>query len=29
MDAFVNTARDEIKKLSSEDLVMVGEGQMM
>jgi len=26
MDATVNTARDEIKKLSSEDVVVVGEG---
>ena len=29
MDAFVNTARDGIKNLRSEDVVVVGEGQMM
>jgi len=29
MDAFVNSAREEIKKLSSEDVVVVGEGQMI
>jgi len=29
MDAIVNTARDEIKKLRSEDAVVLWEGQMI